>query len=122
MVLSLKPFGCMPSTQSDGVQVAVIEKYKGIIYLPLETAGDGETNAQSRVLMSLGDARSKAKQELIEARYNVESSKEALYEYVNQHPILKSPLYVIPKNNGTVSRAANFIYHVDDLIRKEMKV
>ncbi len=120
MVLSLKPFGCMPSTQSDGAQAAVIEKHKGIIYLPLETAGDGETNAQSRVLMALDDARSKAKQELIEARNNVSSSKEELYQYVDQHPILKSPLYVTPKNNETVSRAANFIYHVDDLIRKEM--
>jgi lycopene cyclase CruA len=28
MVLSLKPFGCMPSTQSDGAQSAVVNRYK----------------------------------------------------------------------------------------------
>ena len=34
MVLSLKPFGCMPSTQSDGAQSAVVSNYKDMIYLP----------------------------------------------------------------------------------------
>jgi predicted nucleotide-binding protein (sugar kinase/HSP70/actin superfamily) len=32
MVLSLKPFGCMPSTQSDGAQSAVVNTYKDMIY------------------------------------------------------------------------------------------
>jgi hypothetical protein len=31
MVLALKPFGCMPSSQSDGVQSAVINKFKDMI-------------------------------------------------------------------------------------------
>ncbi len=64
MVLSLKPFGCMPSTQSDGVQSAVINLYKDIIYLPVETSGEGEINAHSRVQMALGEAKVKAKQEI----------------------------------------------------------
>ena len=37
MVLALKPFGCMPSSQSDGVQSAVINKFKDMIFLPIET-------------------------------------------------------------------------------------
>ncbi|MDH5397360.1 MAG: hypothetical protein OEX02_04395 [Cyclobacteriaceae bacterium] len=119
MVLSLKPFGCMPSTQSDGVQAAVIEKYKDIIFLPLETSGDGETNAQSRVLMSLGDARVKAKTEMATAKETVQSTMEEMRDYVNRNPILKSPFYIVPKHNGTVSQAANFIYHVDALIKQE---
>ena len=45
MVLSLKPFGCMPSTQSDGAQSAVVSNYKEMIYLPVETSGEGEINA-----------------------------------------------------------------------------
>ena len=45
MVLSLKPFGCMPSTQSDGAQSAVVSNYKDMIYLPVETSGEGEINA-----------------------------------------------------------------------------
>ena len=48
MVLSLKPFGCMPSTQSDGAQSAVINHFKDMIYLPIETSGEGEINAHSR--------------------------------------------------------------------------
>ena len=67
MVLSLKPFGCMPSTQSDGAQAAVISKYSDMIYLPVETSGEGEINAHSRVQMALGEARRKAREEFAEA-------------------------------------------------------
>ena len=63
MVLSLKPFGCMPSTQSDGAQSAVINHFKDMIYLPIETSGEGEINAHSRVQMALGEAKAKAKSE-----------------------------------------------------------
>ncbi len=63
MVLSLKPFGCMPSTQSDGAQSAVVAHYKDMIYLPIETSGEGEINAHSRVQMALGEAKVKAKTE-----------------------------------------------------------
>ena len=61
MVLSLKPFGCMPSTQSDGAQSAVVSNFKDMIYLPIETSGEGEINAHSRVQMALGEAKDKAK-------------------------------------------------------------
>ena len=67
MVLSLKPFGCMPSTQSDGAQSAVVAHYKDMIYLPIETSGEGEINAHSRVQMALGEAKNKAKKEFAEA-------------------------------------------------------
>ena len=63
MVLALKPFGCMPSSQSDGVQSAVINKFKDMIFLPIETSGEGEVNAHSRVQMALGEAKVKAKAE-----------------------------------------------------------
>ena len=63
MVLALKPFGCMPSSQSDGVQSAVINKFKDMIFLPIETSGEGEVNAHSRVQMALGEAKAKAKAE-----------------------------------------------------------
>jgi hypothetical protein len=42
MVLSLKPFGCMPSTQSDGVQSAVVNQFPDMIFAPIETSGEGE--------------------------------------------------------------------------------
>ena len=67
MVLALKPFGCMPSSQSDGVQSAVINKFKDMIFLPIETSGEGEVNAHSRVQMALGEAKVKAKTEFEQA-------------------------------------------------------
>src|SRR4029450_6847288 len=67
MVLSLKPFGCMPSSQSDGVQSAVMNHFKDMIFLPIETSGEGEINAHSRVQMALGEAKAKAKTEFQQA-------------------------------------------------------
>src|SRR5580692_949790 len=63
MVLALKPFGCMPSTQSDGVQSRVVSKFKDMIFLPIETSGEGEVNAHSRVQMALAEAKAKARAE-----------------------------------------------------------
>ena len=57
MVLALKPFGCMPSSQSDGVQSAVVNRFREMIFLPIETSGEGEINAHSRVQMALGEAK-----------------------------------------------------------------
>ncbi len=61
MVLALKPFGCMPSSQSDGVQSAVVNRFPEMTFLPIETAGEGEINAYSRVQMALGEARARAR-------------------------------------------------------------
>ena len=51
----------MPSSQSDGAQSAVINKFKDMIFLPIETSGEGEMNAHSRVQMALGEAKAKAR-------------------------------------------------------------
>lgn len=56
MVLSVKPFGCMPSTQSDGTQVKVLSDYPHSVFISIETSGDGEVNIKSRVLMKLQEA------------------------------------------------------------------
>ncbi|WP_456454956.1 hypothetical protein [Thermovibrio sp.] len=56
MVLSVKPFGCMPSTQSDGAQVKVLSDYPSSVFISIETSGDGEVNVKSRVLMKLQEA------------------------------------------------------------------
>jgi len=61
VVLALKPFGCMPSSQSDGVQSAVVNRFPEMIFLPIETAGEGEINAHSRVQMALTEAKMKAR-------------------------------------------------------------
>ncbi len=81
MVLALKPFGCMPSSQSDGVQSAVINKFKDMIFLPIETSGEGEVNAHSRVQMALGEAKVKAKGEFEQCLKSTGKSLDEIREY-----------------------------------------
>ncbi len=119
MVLSLKPFGCMPSTQSDGVQSAVVNLYKDIIYLPVETSGEGEINAHSRVQMALGEAKVKAKQEIERVQEETGVSLEDAREYADLHPELKRPLYKVPHYKSTIGTAANFVRHVAELKASE---
>ena len=68
LTVSVKPFGCMPSSGvSDGVQSAVIGKYPEALFLAIETTGDQEVNAHSRVQMMLFKARQKARAEFEQA-------------------------------------------------------
>ena len=61
MIVSVKPFGCMPSgSVSDGVQSLITEKYPEAIFLPIETTGDGAVNVYSRIQMMLFKAKQKA--------------------------------------------------------------
>jgi predicted nucleotide-binding protein (sugar kinase/HSP70/actin superfamily) len=112
MVLSLKPFGCMPSTQSDGAQSAVVSNYKDMIYLPVETSGEGEINAHSRVQMALGEAKSKAKKEFAEALQTTGLTLDQCRAWVEANPESKKPLYQVPHTKGVVGLAANFVHHI----------
>jgi predicted nucleotide-binding protein (sugar kinase/HSP70/actin superfamily) len=112
MVLSLKPFGCMPSTQSDAAQTAVVSNHKDMIYLPVETSGEGEINAHSRVQMALGEARSKAKAEFAEALRTAGLTLDECRDFVSLHPEMKKPLYQVPHHKGVVGVAANFVLHI----------
>ncbi len=116
MVLSLKPFGCMPSSQSDGVQSAVMNHFKDMIFLPIETSGEGEINAHSRVQMALGEAKAKAKLEFQQALESTDKRLEDIQAYVADHPELRRPFYKVPHRHGITGTAANFVLHVSDLI------
>jgi hypothetical protein len=111
----------MPSTQSDGVQSAVINHFKDIIYLPVETSGEGEINAHSRVQMALGEAKIKAKQEIERVQEETGLTLEQVQEYADEHPELKSAMYKVPHTKGVVGTAANFVKHVADLMEKDAK-
>jgi hypothetical protein len=119
MVLSLKPFGCMPSTQSDGAQSAVVSNYKEMIYLPVETSGEGEINAHSRVQMALGEAKNKAKKEFAEALEKTGLTLEQCRAWVEAHPESKRPLYEVPHSAGVVGLAANFVHHIAGRMNSE---
>jgi predicted nucleotide-binding protein (sugar kinase/HSP70/actin superfamily) len=121
MVLAMKPFGCMPSTQSDGAQSAVMSHYKDMIFLPIETSGEGDVNAHSRVQMALGEAKAKTKLEFKAALEASGRTLEEIRAYVAEHPELKSPMYKVPRTEGVVGVAANFLRHVAQLMKAEHK-
>jgi predicted nucleotide-binding protein (sugar kinase/HSP70/actin superfamily) len=114
MVLSLKPFGCLPSTQSDGAQVAVVEQYKNMIFLSIEPSGEGEVLAHSRVHMALDSAREKAEQEFGTVLASTGKSLDELRAFVAAHPELSRPTYPVPHRPGVVGRAALMALHVAD--------
>ena len=116
MVLSLKPFGCMPSSQSDGVQSAVVGRFRDMIFLPIETSGEGEVNAHSRVQMALGEAKAKAKAEFQFALKETGRSIEEIRDCVARHPELRRPLYAVPHHKGIAGVAANLVFHIGDIM------
>jgi len=121
MVLSLKPFGCMPSTQSDGVQAAVVNHYKDMIYVPIETSGEGDINAYSRVQMALGDAKAKANAEFARVVDETGYSLEDIRAFVDEHPEMKRPGWFIPRHKGLVGTAANFVKQVAAMMHAQKK-
>ena len=64
MVISVKPFGCMPSSAvSDGIQSLITARYPEANFLSVETSGEGAANFYSRVQMALFKAKQAAKDE-----------------------------------------------------------
>src|SRR5437764_7105900 len=120
--LALKPFGCMPSTQSDGAQSAVANAFKDMIFLPIETSGEGEINAHSRVQMALGEAKVKARLEFDEALKSTGKSLDEIKSYVADHPELRQLFYPMPHREGVTGMAANFVLHVSDLMNGRRKL
>jgi predicted CoA-substrate-specific enzyme activase len=108
MVLSLKPFGCMPSTMSDGVQSRVVADYKDAIYIPIETSGDGEISAKSRVQMKLYEAKMRARQEFAEALKAHDVTLDQVSDYVAKHPRYTNPMRKLPQHHG-IGTAANLV-------------
>jgi predicted nucleotide-binding protein (sugar kinase/HSP70/actin superfamily) len=121
MVLSLKPFGCMPSSQSDGVQAAVMNHFTDMIFLPIETSGEGEINAHSRVQMALGEAKAKARAEFGQALSSTGKSLDELRRFVDAHPVLRHPFYRVPHSHGMTGTAAHFVLHVADLMDRRAR-
>jgi predicted nucleotide-binding protein (sugar kinase/HSP70/actin superfamily) len=119
LVLSLKPFGCMPSTQSDGVQSSVTARFKDMMFLPVETAADGELTAHSRVQMALVEARSRAQSEFQRALATTGKRLEDVEAYVAAHPELRKLGYRVPHRPGVAGMAATFVLHVSDLMDKD---
>src|SRR5437016_7167349 len=94
MTLSVKPFGCMPSSGvSDGVQSFVTEKFPGSIFCAIETSGDGAVNVYSRVQMMLFKARKAAQDELARALADAGLSAEEFKARLSSKAKMQSPLW-----------------------------
>ncbi|MDP1591375.1 MAG: hypothetical protein Q8M07_26710, partial [Prosthecobacter sp.] len=119
MVMSLKPFGCMPSAQSDGAQAAVTSHFPDMIYIPIETSGVGDVNAHSRAQMALGEAKLKSKQEFQQCVKKSGYTIDQIRAYVAAHPELRKPFQKLPHYKGVVGRAANFVLYVGGLMKKD---
>jgi hypothetical protein len=90
--------------------------FKDMIFLPIETSGEGEINAHSRVQMALGEAKARARAEFQEALDATGKSLEDIRRYVDAHPVLKHPFYRVPHRAGIAGTAAAFVLHVSDVM------
>ncbi len=118
MVLSLKPFGCMPSSQSDGVQSKVVAMCPDMTYVPIEVSGEGEIHAHSRAQMALAEAKAKARREFETALASTGHSLEELRKFAQERPQLCKPFYRVPHRPGVAGTAANYVLHLSDLMKQ----
>ncbi len=117
MTLSVKPFGCMPSASvSDGVQSAIVEKFPGTIFCPVETSGDGRVNFYSRVQMYMFKARQAAAAEFERALTEHGVTKEQVQGFLAKHPRFASSLHRAPHSYAGV--AADLVAEVAPYITK----
>lgn len=116
MTLSVKPFGCMPSSGvSDGVQSVITERYPEAIFCAVETSGDGAVNFYSRVQMFLFKARQRATAEYGEAlRQHGVTEKQIRDVYAKSR--WASPFYKAP--HIAAGTGADLVHHLAPLVGK----
>jgi predicted nucleotide-binding protein (sugar kinase/HSP70/actin superfamily) len=112
MTLSVKPFGCMPSSGvSDGVQSLVTERHPEAIYCPIETNGDGAVNVYSRVQMMLFKARLAAKEEYQKTLESAGLTAEELKLKLQKSWWKRSALYY-PRHGTVAAMSSNVVQEV----------
>lgn len=116
MTLSVKPFGCMPSSGvSDGVQSVVTELYPEAIFCAVETSGDGAVNFYSRVQMFLFKARERARKEFDEtlAEYGITVEQARAFLKGSRY---ESSLYKAP--HRTAGTSTDILHRIGPLVGK----
>ena len=117
MTLSVKPFGCMPSSGvSDGIQTVVTELHPEAIYCPVETSGDGAVNFQSRVQMYMFKARERARQEFQDALAHHGITEAQAREFIEKNPRYGHTLYKAP--HRVAGTGADLIHEIGPLVGK----
>ena len=117
MTLSVKPFGCMPSSGvSDGIQSVVTELHPDAIYCPVETSGDGAVNFYSRVQMYMFKARERARQEYQDTLAQYGISEEQAREFLKNNPRYAHTFYKAP--HVSAGTGADIIHEIGPLVGK----
>ena len=113
MTLSIKPFGCMPSSGvSDGVQSLITELYPAAIFLPIETNGDGAVNVYSRVQMQLFKAKQTAEKEVAAFLEQHQLEPEKFKQTAAEVPAFANALYRSHHHGAcTTLDLAEDVYH-----------
>jgi len=117
MTVSVKPFGCMPSSGvSDGVQSLITARYPGTIFCAVETSGDGATNFYSRVQMYTFKARQVAEAELQKTLEECGVTEAQVRDFLAANPKYNSPLHKPP--HVKAGSAADLVLEVAPYITK----
>jgi len=69
--------------------------------------------------MALAEAKAKTRAEFDGVLQQTGRSLEELRQYVDDHPTLKHALYKVPHRKGIAGTAAQFAWHVSDLMEKD---
>src|SRR5262249_58235104 len=102
---------------ADGAQAAVVSHFKDMIYIPIETSGEGDINAYSRVQMALGEAKTKSKDEFKRAVEQSGYTLDQIRAYIASHRELRRPLQHVTHREGVVGKAANFVLDVAERMK-----
>ena len=117
MTLSVKPFGCMPSSGvSDGVQSLITGLYPQSIFCAIETSGDGKVNVQSRVQMFLFKARLSAQKEYATLLSELGLDSAKVKAFYKAHPEMATGLHRSP--HAAAGTAADRLHEVAPFIGK----
>ena len=113
MVLSLKPFGCMPSTQSDGVQSAVAATVQGHAVPADRDGGRGRAErAQPRADGARRGAGARRRRSSTARSRRPGSSWTTSAATSTSTRSCASPFHHVPHRAGVAGVAANFVLHV----------
>ena len=97
----------------------MVSTYKDMIFIPIETSGEGDVNAHSRVQMALGEAKVRAKNEMKRVLDETGVTLEEIREFAAEHPDMQQPMYQYGHRKGVVGVAANFVIHAAERMKAE---
>jgi predicted nucleotide-binding protein (sugar kinase/HSP70/actin superfamily) len=117
MLVSLKPFGCMPSTQSDGVMSTLTTHYPNILFIPIETSGEGAINAYSRIQMTLNEAKESAWNEFNKLLKEKKINIQLINEFIRKNPKFSLGLLKNYKSKKYITISANFLNTISKKVK-----